>query len=291
MVLAVTSVEFCKIAHDLACNDETDHRGDKGGRAGDVAPLGAFACRARRADAVVAAADGRILQRADGLFLRVDDLEVLDAALAALRAHHAREWADGRFVNIRHAERRGVHLIARTHGADDGRAAAVRLLHERELARHGVDGVHDIIILRKVELLRRFGQVEHLMFSHDAVRVDRQNALLGDVHLVFADGLARGEDLAVDVRQAHAVVVDEIERAHAGARQRLHRIAAHAADAEHRHTRLRQPLHGVLSQNELCAGKLIKHTKLPNIADFAAIIRQRRGNVNARTLAHSAKIC
>ena len=61
------------------------------------------------------------------------------------------------------------------------------------------------------------------------------HACLGYVHLEFSDRLARGENLPVDVRQAHPVVVDEIERTHAGARQRLDRIAAHAADAEYGH--------------------------------------------------------
>ena len=55
------------------------------------------------------------------------------------------------------------------------------------------------------------------------------------IDLEFSDRLARGENLPVDIRQAHPVVVDEIERPHAGARQRLDRIAAHAADAEYGH--------------------------------------------------------
>ena len=61
------------------------------------------------------------------------------------------------------------------------------------------------------------------------------HARFSNVDLEFSDCLARGEDLPVHIRQAHPVVIDEIERTHAGARQRLDRIAAHAADAEYGH--------------------------------------------------------
>ena len=82
---------------------------------------------------------------------------------------------------------------------------------------------------------------------NDGVRVDLLDALLRHVHLVLAHGPARGEDLAVQIRQADPVVVDEVQRADAAAHQRLHRVAAHAADAEHGHAGMKQPLHTVLA--------------------------------------------
>lgn len=48
-----------------------------------------------------------------------------------------------------------------------------------------------------------------------AVRVDGADALRRDVDLVLADRGAEGEKLAVDVGEADAVVIDEIERADA----------------------------------------------------------------------------
>ena len=67
-----------EILYDLACDDQSHHRRDERSRAGDVAAVGTFAGRAGRADAMVPAADGRVLHRAERLFLRVDDLELFD---------------------------------------------------------------------------------------------------------------------------------------------------------------------------------------------------------------------
>ena len=71
-----------------------------------VAPVGTFSGRAGRADAVVAATDGRVLDGADRLFLRIDDLEMRNALFPAELPHHARKGAHRRFKNIRHPERR-----------------------------------------------------------------------------------------------------------------------------------------------------------------------------------------
>ena len=64
--------------HDFARDDQSHHRRDERSRAGDVAAVGSFAGRAGRADAMVPAADGRVLHGAERLFLRVDDLELFD---------------------------------------------------------------------------------------------------------------------------------------------------------------------------------------------------------------------
>ena len=67
-----------EILYDLARDDQADNGWDEGGRARNVAAVGTFAGRAGRADAMVPAADGRVLHRAERLFLRVDDLELFD---------------------------------------------------------------------------------------------------------------------------------------------------------------------------------------------------------------------
>ena len=89
------------------------------------------------------------------------------------------------------------------------------------------------------------------MDAHVAVGVDLQHPLAHDVDLVLADGLARGDDLAVEIRQADLVVVDQIERAHAAADEPLTDIAAHAADAEHRDPRALELFHGFRAQQQL----------------------------------------
>ena len=104
--LPVSPVEVRQILDDLARDDQPHDRGHKRGRARDIAPVGTFSGRAGRADAVVAATDGRVLDGADRLFLRIDDLEVRNALFPAELPHHARKGAHRRFKNIRHPERR-----------------------------------------------------------------------------------------------------------------------------------------------------------------------------------------
>ena len=92
------------------------------------------------------------------------------------------------------------------------------------------------------------------------MRIDLQNTLLHDLGLVLAYGLPGGDNLAVQIRQTHLVVVDEVERAHTAARKRLYRVAAHAADAEDRHTGLVQFFHGLVAKQQFGSRKLIEHS-------------------------------
>ena len=53
-----------------------------------------------------------------------------------------------------------------------------------------------------------------------------------------------------EVRLADCVVVDQIERAHSRAGKRLDRVAAYAADAEHRYTAFTEAFDRVLAEKE-----------------------------------------
>ena len=89
---------------------------------------------------------------------------------------------------------------------------------------------------------------------HDCVRIDVVHALLSYVHLVLTDGLARCDDLTIDVRQTYLVVIDEVERADAAACERLYRIAA---DAESRYASLAELFHALMTQQQFCSRKLV----------------------------------
>ena len=88
------------------------------------------------------------------------------------------------------------------------------------------------------------------------------DTLFGHIHLVLAHGLAGGHDLAVQVGQADLVIINEVQRTHTAACQRFHRVAAHAANAKHRHTGIVQLFHCFLAQQQLGAGILILHRYL-----------------------------
>ena len=163
---------------------------------------------------MILAADGIILDGGHDGLLGIDDLQVLDLPLAALGAHDLGQRADGGLVDVRHLKAGGVHLVARAHGADDGGARLLGLDHKGDLAGDGVDGVHHIVVLGKVELILRFGGEEGLVGRDLDVGVDVMDALFRHIHLVLAHRLAGGHDLTVQVGQADLVVVDEVQRTH-----------------------------------------------------------------------------
>ena len=86
------------------------------------------------------------------------------------------------------------------------------------------------------------------------------DTFLGHIHFILPHGLAGGDDLAIEVGQADLIVVDEVQRPHAAAGQRLNGIAAHAADAENGHPAVVQFFHCFLAQQQLGTGILILHS-------------------------------
>jgi hypothetical protein len=111
-------------------------------------------------------------------------------------------------------------------------------------------------------LIGGFGQKKARVFGDDGIRADVLDALLCHVHLQAADGRMGGVELAVQVGQADLVVVDQIQRADPAAGERLHGVAAHAADAEDRHAAAAQFLHGLLPEDQFRPCELIQHVSL-----------------------------
>lgn len=246
-----------EILDDLAGHDQSRYSRHKGRAARNLTSLGALARRARWTDAVLAAAARHIVDRRHRLLARIDHLELPDAAAAQLVAHNARERAKRGLIDVADLEGGGVQLVACAHAADDGGAGLVRLLDQLDLARYRVDGVNHVVVLRKIELGRRFGVVKRLVSVDHRVRIDVVDALRRHIDLVLANRAARGDNLAVEVREAHLIVVNEVERADAAACKRLYRIAADAADAEYRYASLAELFHALMTQQQFCSRKLV----------------------------------
>ena len=69
----------------------------------------------------------------------------------------------------------------------------------------------------------------------------------------------RAAAMPIEVGQTDLIVIDQIQCAHAAACQRLHRVAAHTADAKHCHPGVVQLFHSLCTQQQLGAGILILH--------------------------------
>ena len=206
---------------------------------------------------MVAAAQCGVVVGLDGMFIGKDDLELADFTLAKLGAHDAREGADARLFDMGHAEAGWIEFVACAHRADDTHARALGAANQLELGGHGIDRIDDVIILRQIHLIGGIRHIKYFISVNFDVGVDVVQALLHRVHFVLADGFARGDELAVEVGEADAVIVVEVDCADAAAHKSFRCIAAHAADAENRYTAGFQMRHGGGAEHEFRSGKLI----------------------------------
>ena len=200
-----------------------------------------------------AAAHSGIVDRRERHFPGIHHLQFFDPSAFQFVPHNFGKRTNRGLIDIRHLKRRGIHFVAGTHGTDDGRICGVCVHNKRDFARYRVNRVHDVVIIGKTKLICRVGHIKSFMGGYPDVGIDFGNPLCGNVHLVFPYGFVRGVNLAVDVGQTHLVIIDQVNRAHAGAHQRLHGIAAHAADAKHGNAGSGEFFHRLFSDQKLCS--------------------------------------
>ena len=97
------------------------------------------------------------------------------------------------------------------------------------------------------------------------------NTLGSSLYFVLTDRPVGSDDLAIDVGQAHLIIVDEVKCADTRTRQRLYRVAAYTANAEYRNTRVVQALHSLLAKQQLGSRKLILIEQV--FSPFRAVFR------------------
>ena len=83
-----------QILYDFTGDYKAGYGWDEGVAAGDVAAFGAFVLGAGRADAVLAAADGHVFDRAQNFFGGENDFYIFDFALFTFLTHNAGQRAD-----------------------------------------------------------------------------------------------------------------------------------------------------------------------------------------------------
>ena len=149
-----------------------------------------------------------------------------------------------------------MNLVAGAHGRDHRYACRLGFFDNGQLAGDGIDGIHHIVVLGKIEPVLGLREVEGLVGTHLTVRIDGMNPFLGYLHLVATDTCLGGNNLAVDVGASYGVIVHKIQRSYAGSRQRLYHVSSHAADAEDEHAAIGQALHGFCSIYNFRSAKL-----------------------------------
>ena len=172
------------------------------------------------------------LRDPDRLLLRVDDLQFPDTALSEFPAHHFRERTHFRLIDIRHPETISIQLIARTHGTYDRDPQFLRAKNNLDLCGHGIDGVDDIIIVRKRKLPRIFREDKGFVCADPDIRIDLQHPFFHDIDLISTHCLSRSDDLPVKICEAHCVIVDQVKCPDTAADQGFADIASDASYAE-----------------------------------------------------------
>lgn len=193
---------------------------------------------------------------------RIHRQNLRDARAPELPAHDAREGAAARLFDVGDAEI-GGEPVARAHTGEHGRARRPRRTDEGDLVCDGIDAVRHEGIAGKVEQVRRIRPVKDGEGGDGAGGVDVLRARGHHLRLVFAEGGVQGDELAVQVALRDGIPVHEGERAHARTHERLRRVRAHPADAEHGDVRTAQFLKIFLPDERKLAGVRAVHTAPP----------------------------
>ena len=157
---------------------------------------------------------------------------MLHIALLQFSAHDAGERIDRGLIDIRDLKFRGIQLVAGAHAADDRRTGCLTGHDELDLRRHGINRIDDVIIIFEMEFRTGFRQEKALVTMDDAIRVDVMDAFRHHLGFIAPDGLVGGDDLTVDIRETDGIIIHEVDRTDAGAREGLNCETADAADTE-----------------------------------------------------------
>lgn len=239
---------FYQIFNHFAGDDEPHHRWNKGRAAG-----GGFCVALHGAGVAFGLRGCGLSGWREWRFGGIHHFQMADAPLRQFLAHHACERANRRFADIRHAKGGGIEFVSCAHGADDGGAGRYGVFRQRQLGGHGVHRINDIIISGQVELRRGIRQIKGAVGVHGGGRVDGGHSCRGDVHLVLPDRFGGGDNLSIDVREGHFVVVNEVEGADTAACKSFHRVTADTSHAENSHPRGGEPPHRIGAQQTLRA--------------------------------------
>ena len=189
---------------------------------------------------------------ADGLvgqFFGVDHGEVADAPVLEFLAHFTSQVTHGGFIDVCDLQHLRAQTVAGAHGGDFRNLQIPAHFGDRNLRRHVVNGVDDVVSVKIFDKFFIAGAEVNGIGLRVAIRVHAVGSLHHDFRLISSDGGAVGHQLAIQVCDVHFIFVDENEMAHAGSGQRFGCIGAHAADAKDSHGLGGQEINAALSDD------------------------------------------
>lgn len=227
--LTAAAFSFAEVLDDFACDDQACNRWDE--------------CGASRNNLSIFGET-----RFDWLLFGVDDFHVLDATLFAFLSHDASKRAYACLGDIGYLKAGRVQFVSGAHTGNDLCPGFLCLLDQLQFAGYRIDGIHNIIVLGKIELVFGLWKVEAFVDIHNCFWVDIVDASLHDIDLVLPHGGVGCDDLAVEIRKCYGIAVNDVDCADAAACEGLYHIAADATDAKDCHMCGFELFHGSVSQ-------------------------------------------
>ena len=127
---------------------------------------------------------------------------------------------------------------------------AIGLSNQFQLPGHRINGIYDIIIGRKVELIGGFRRIEYWISAHLTGWRNVQNTVFCYHYLFLPQSAVQCNDLPIEIGETDNIVIDEIQCTNAASCQCLHHIAAYTAYPKYCYTCLLKPLERRFSQEQ-----------------------------------------
>ena len=176
-----------------------------------------------------------VLHGCEGRLFGIDDLQPRYIFSSQFIPDHFGQRADGGVIYIGNLQLSGIQLVSRSHAADDGHLIRPGFFDQHQLGGNRINGVHHVIKAGKIKFPGSFRCEKAGAHIHPGLGINRKDALFHNLHLFFPDGGAGGDQLAVDIGQAHLVVVHQHEGTYTAPGKGLRCIGTHAADSENRY--------------------------------------------------------
>ena len=184
---------------------------------------------------------------------------MIHSPVAKLLPHDPGQGTAAGLADVGDGKLGGIQLVAGAQSGDGGDLALPGIHNETELAGNKIDAVGNIAVICVEEGQLILLGVELADGADAAVGVDVPDPVSHGLRLKFAQGGVEGAELAVEVGDAHGVVVDQCDGAHTGPGQSLCGVAAHSADAKDGNMALLQLFQGITAQGHLQSDKRIFH--------------------------------
>ena len=165
---------------------------------------------------------------------------MLNAVFLDFPAYDPSQGTYAGFLNIGNFESVGVQFIAGSHGGKDWNIPVVCHTDQKELACDRINGVDDVIEIRKGEGIGVGCVKKNRVAGDNGVGIDVGNSLCHDIGFQISDGGSQGHKLAVQIGRGYSVSIHQCDSANPHPRYGFGGKRTNATDSENSNVRILQ---------------------------------------------------